>query len=100
MFSSLVSRLITLSSTHGDKHIILQDLKWYGTDKFFTEVSRLENSLARLRETQLELSTHLKEDPEGDEDGELAKAMAENDETMSVEFYPNSSCEVVFEFGS
>jgi hypothetical protein len=38
--------------------------------------------MKHLRETQAELASYLKEDPEGDADGELAKAMEENDQTM------------------
>lgn len=40
--------------------------------------------MTHLRETQAELASFLKEDPEGDADGELAKAMEENDEVMYV----------------
>ncbi|KAI9637651.1 uncharacterized protein MKK02DRAFT_43577 [Dioszegia hungarica] len=51
-------------------------------DMLVAEVGRLENSLTHLRETQAELASFLKEDPEGDADGELAKAMEENDEVI------------------
>jgi hypothetical protein len=48
------------------------------------EVSRLENSLRHLRNTQDELKGFLEAEPDGDEGGELVQAMNENEETMCV----------------
>jgi hypothetical protein len=47
-----------------------------------SEVSRLQNSIARLGQTQDELRLIIADDPEADDDGELGKALQENDETM------------------
>jgi hypothetical protein len=52
------------------------------------EVSRLENSLRHLRNTQDELKGFLESDPDGDEGGEVAQAMNENEETMCVACLP------------
>lgn len=57
----------------------------------WTEITRLENSITHLLETQQELTTFLTEDPDGDEDGEITKAKDENDEVMYVHIPPSLS---------
>jgi hypothetical protein len=42
----------------------------------------LENSILHLKRTQSELVSFLQEDPEADDDGEMAKAKEENDTVM------------------
>jgi len=50
--------------------------------KLIPEINRLENSIKHLQRTQADLVEYLRDDPEGDEDGEIAKAKEENDEVM------------------
>ena len=49
-----------------------------------SEVSRLQNSLSHLRKTQEELIGFIRDNPDGDDDGELGKAVEENDQVMFV----------------
>lgn len=46
------------------------------------EISRLQNSITHLLRTQDELRGFLQEEPDSDEDGELGRAVQENDITM------------------
>lgn len=48
------------------------------------EISRLQNSISHLQRTQEELRTFIAEELEADDDGELGRAVDENDMTMSV----------------
>ena len=48
------------------------------------EISRLGNSIEHLKSTQDELRKYIDEEPEGDDDEEIEKAMKENEEVMCV----------------
>ncbi|ORX38319.1 hypothetical protein BD324DRAFT_649694 [Kockovaella imperatae] len=52
-------------------------------DILAAEIARLQNSIKHLQSTQEEIQTFISEDPENDDDGELSKALRENEDVIA-----------------